>query len=57
MPVSERVQSYHGDEPMTLERAREIVRLAAKGWPHDEDVPTGAILRALCVLVEKIDRG
>lgn len=42
---------------MTLEAARETVRLAAKGWPHDEDIPTGTILRALCVLVEKIDRG
>jgi hypothetical protein len=42
---------------MTLAQAREIVRVAAKGYPHDEDVPTGAILRALCVLMEKIDRG
>jgi hypothetical protein len=42
---------------MTLEDARRIVRLAAQGHPHDEDVPTGAILRALCVLVERIERG
>lgn len=42
---------------MTLARAREIVALVAKGHPHDEDIPTGAILRALCVLLEKIDRG
>lgn len=44
-------------EPITLARAREIVALAAKGHPHDEDIPTGTILRAICVLLAKIDRG
>lgn len=43
--------------PMTLEEARRIVRLAVKGHPHDEDIATGDVLRALCVLVERIDRG
>lgn len=42
---------------MTLDAARKIIRLAAKGHPHDENVATGDILRALCVLVERIDRG
>jgi hypothetical protein len=42
---------------MTLSKAREIVRLAARGYPHDEDIPTGDVLRAICVLLAKIDRG
>jgi hypothetical protein len=38
---------------MTFERAREIIRAVMQG----DDVPTADILRALCVLVEKLDRG
>jgi len=45
------------DETLTLQAAREIVRLAAKGGQYAEDIPTGTILRALCVLVERIEKG
>lgn len=40
---------------MTLDEARRIVRLAAEG--ADENIPTGKILRAACVLLAQIDRG
>jgi hypothetical protein len=42
---------------MTLERAREIIRTVSKGYPYDEDIPTGDVLRAICVLLERVDRG
>jgi hypothetical protein len=40
---------------MTLNEARALIRRVARGFPHDEDVDPGKVMRAICVLIAELE--